>query len=70
MNLDILDALLCFSFQHSEGPFDVNIYNGTEFEQQNLTKDEIFKLTQDKAVTRIELAEPHTDRRWHVRQKV
>lgn len=68
MNLDNLNTLLCFAFQVSDGPYPITIIriNGSK-EDRLITKEELFKLSEDPDISVIYLAEETKERRWRDR---
>lgn len=69
VDLSKLDSLLCFAFQHSNGPFDVVITKKDNFNYVLLTKQDILDISDQEDIISIKLAERITtkSRRWRKR---
>lgn len=63
MNLDKLTALLCFAFQESEGPFNVDVKFCNSIVRMRLMKNEIKKLSMSPSIMEIAISTSVVDRR-------
>lgn len=66
VDLSKVDNLLCFAFQHGDGPFDVLITKKDNFNYVLLTKQDILSISDQEDIISIKLSEriATKSRRW------
>lgn len=67
MNLDKIDVLLCFAFQHGDGPFNVFVTMTSCSEHLSLYKQGIFTISDQEEIISISLSQRKEERRWRDR---